>query len=104
VKTAFGLFRRASRVCLMSALGSDSDVTLMSPLDDVRVPRHKRSKEIMAQQSVRRGRKNQGFPPCYPSTLTGPVRELPYRLAALIIAASEAGQMAASDHRVRPLQ
>lgn len=33
-----------------------------------------------------------------------PVRELPYRLAALIIAASEAGQMAASDKRVRPLQ
>jgi len=23
----------------------------------------------MAQQSVRRGRKNQGFPPCYPGTL-----------------------------------
>lgn len=59
----------------------------------------------MAQQSVRRGRKNQGFPPCYPSTLMGdldPVRELPYGLAALIIAASEAGQMAASDHRARP--
>lgn len=55
----------------------------------------------MAQQSVRRGRKNQGFPPCYPSTLMGdldPVRELPYGLAALIIAASEAGQMAASDN------
>jgi hypothetical protein len=33
-----------------------------------------------------------------------PVRELPYRLAALIIAASEAGQMAASDCRVIPLQ
>ena len=33
-----------------------------------------------------------------------PVRELPYRLAALIIAASEAGQMAASDYRVRPIQ
>ena len=33
-----------------------------------------------------------------------PVRELPYRLAALIIAASEAGQMAASDNRVGPLQ
>jgi hypothetical protein len=32
-----------------------------------------------------------------------PVRELPYRLAALI-AASEAGQMAASDDRVRPVQ
>jgi len=33
-----------------------------------------------------------------------PVRELPYRLAALIIAASKAGQMAASDDRVRPIQ
>ncbi len=33
-----------------------------------------------------------------------PVRELPYRLAALIIAASEAGQMAASDNRVRQSQ
>jgi len=33
-----------------------------------------------------------------------PVRELPYRLAALIIAASKAGQMAASDYRVRPIQ
>jgi hypothetical protein len=33
-----------------------------------------------------------------------PVRELPYRLAAITIAASEAGQMAASDERVRPLQ
>jgi hypothetical protein len=33
-----------------------------------------------------------------------PVRELPYRLAAITIAASEAGQMAASDKRVRPLQ
>jgi hypothetical protein len=32
------------------------------------------------------------------------VHQLPYRLAALIIAAPEAGQMAASDHRVRPLQ
>jgi hypothetical protein len=33
-----------------------------------------------------------------------PVRELPYRLAALNTAAPEAGQMAASDKRVRPLQ
>ena len=40
------------------------------------------------------------FPPCLISTLMGdldPVRELPYGLAALITAASEAGQMAASD-------
>ena len=54
----------------------------------------------MAPQSARRGRKNQCFPPCYSSTLMGdldPVRELPYGLAAYIIAASEAGQMAASD-------
>jgi hypothetical protein len=54
----------------------------------------------MAPQSARRDRKNQGFPPCHPSTLVGdldPIRELPYGLAALIIAASEAGQMAASD-------
>ena len=42
----------------------------------------------MAPQSARRDRKNQCFPPCYPSTLVGdldPVRELPYGLAALII-------------------
>jgi len=54
----------------------------------------------MAPQSARRDRKNQGFPPCLISTLMGdldPVRELPYGLAALITAASEAGQMAASD-------
>jgi hypothetical protein len=54
----------------------------------------------MAPQSARRDRKNQRFPPCYSSTQLGdldPVRELPYGLAALIIAASEAGQMAASD-------
>jgi hypothetical protein len=54
----------------------------------------------MAPQSARRDRKNQRFPPCYSSTQLGdldPVRELPYGLAALVIAASEAGQMAASD-------
>ena len=54
----------------------------------------------MAPQSARRDQKNQCFPPCHPSTLVGdldPIRELPYGLAALIIAASEAGQMAASD-------
>jgi hypothetical protein len=60
----------------------------------------------MAPQSARRDRKNQCFPPCYRSTLLGdldPVRELPYGLAALIIAAPEAGQMAASD-QVSPTQ
>ena len=54
----------------------------------------------MAPQSARRDRKNQCFPPCYSNTLLGdldPVRELPYGLAAYIIAASAAGQMAASD-------
>jgi len=59
----------------------------------------------MARQSVRRGRKNQGFPPCFTSTLRViwiRSSELPYRLAAHHNAASEAGQMAASDHRVRP--
>ena len=53
----------------------------------------------MAPQSARRDRKNQGFPPCYPSTLMGdldPVRELPYGLAAHELH-QEAGQMAASD-------
>ena len=54
----------------------------------------------MAQQSARRGRKNQGFPPCFISTL----RVMWFRSAnspygpAAIIAASEAGQMAASDY------
>src|SRR3954447_26821089 len=53
----------------------------------------------MAPQSARRDRKNQGFPPCYPSTLMGdldPVRELPYGLAAHELH-QEAGQIAASD-------
>ena len=53
----------------------------------------------MAQQSARRGRKNQGFPPCREHDVGDmvPVRELPYGPAASD-AASEAGQMAASDH------
>src|SRR5215213_4934026 len=61
----------------------------------------------MAQQSVRRGRKNQGFPPCFTSTL----RVMWFRSANShtgsqhsSTAASEAGQMAASDDRVRPIQ
>ena len=58
----------------------------------------------MAQQSVRRGRKNQGFPPCFTSTL----RVMWFRSANShtgsqhsSTAASEAGQMAASDQRAR---
>jgi hypothetical protein len=53
----------------------------------------------MAPQSARRDRKNQGFPPCFTSTLLGdldPVRELPYGLAAYQLH-QEAGQMATSD-------
>ena len=43
-----------------------------------------RSKEGMAQQSARRGRKNQGFPPCHEHAVGDvvPVRELPYGPAA----------------------
>lgn len=53
----------------------------------------------MAQQSARRGRKNQGFPLCREHAVGDvvPVRELPYGPAASD-AASEAGQMAASDY------
>ena len=53
----------------------------------------------MAQQSARRGRKNQGFPLCHEHAVGDvvPVRELPYGPAASS-AASEAGQMAASDY------
>ena len=56
----------------------------------------------MAQQSARRDRENQGFPPCFEHALgdLDPVRELPYRPAALA-AASKAGQMAASDYASR---
>jgi hypothetical protein len=51
----------------------------------------------MAQQSVT-GSENQGFPLCYEHAVgdMDPVRELPYGPAASG-AASEAGQMAASD-------
>lgn len=53
----------------------------------------------MAQQSARRGRKNQGFPLCREHAVGDvvPVRELPYGPAASD-AASEAGQMAPSDY------
>jgi hypothetical protein len=53
----------------------------------------------MAQQSARRGRKNQGFPPCreHAAGDVVPVRELPYGPAASM-AATKAGQMAASDY------
>ena len=54
----------------------------------------------MAQQSARRGRDNQGFPLCFEHA-TGdldPVRELPYRPAAVFLPHSKAGQMTASDH------
>jgi len=54
----------------------------------------------MAQQSVRRGWDNQGLPLCFEHA-TGdldPVRELPYRPAAVFLPHSKAGQMTASDH------
>ena len=50
----------------------------------------------MAQQSVRRDRKNQGFPLCHEHAVV-PVRVVPYGPAASG-AASEAGQMAASNY------
>src|SRR5262249_17461269 len=54
----------------------------------------------MAQQSARRGRDNQGFPLCFEHALgdMGPVRELPYRPAAVFLPHQKAGQMTASDH------
>ena len=54
----------------------------------------------MAQQSARRGRDNQGFPLCFEhaSGDLDPVRELPYRPAAVSSCRIEAGQMTASDH------
>src|SRR5690242_21594953 len=54
----------------------------------------------MAQQSARRGWDNQGFPLCFEHAMgdLDPVRELPYRPAAVFLAASKAGQMTASDH------
>jgi hypothetical protein len=54
----------------------------------------------MAQQSVRRGWDNQGLPLCFEHA-TGdldPVRELPYRPAAVFLPHSKAGQMTASGH------
>jgi hypothetical protein len=41
----------------------------------------------MAQQSARRGRKNQGFPQCLEHALgdLDPARELPYRPAAALV-------------------
>ena len=58
----------------------------------------------MAQQSARRGRKSRDFPLCHERAVGGvvPVRELPYGPAASG-AASEAGQMAASDYAPEPL-
>ena len=54
----------------------------------------------MAQQSARRDRENQGFPPCFEHAMgdLDPVRELPYRPAALTSPHQQAGQMAASDY------
>src|SRR6516225_7080340 len=54
----------------------------------------------MAQQSARRGWDNQGFPLCFEHA-TGdldPVRETPIQAGGCLPAASEAGQMTASDH------
>ena len=44
-------------------------------------------KESMAQQSARRGRDNQGFPLCFEHAMgdLDPVRELPYRPAAVFL-------------------
>ena len=57
----------------------------------------------MAQQSVRPGRGNQGFPQCleHASGDLDLVRELPYKAGGCLPAASEAGQMTASDHAPR---
>jgi len=54
----------------------------------------------MAQQSARRGWDNQGFPLCFEHAVgdLDPVRELPYRPAAVFLPHSKAGQMTASDH------
>src|SRR4026207_2497422 len=53
----------------------------------------------MAQQSARRGRKNQVYSSCleHAFMIWSPVCELPYG-ACSFTAASEAGQMAASDY------
>ena len=54
----------------------------------------------MAQQSARRGWDNQGLPLCCEHALgdLDPVRELPYRPAAVFLPLSKTGQMTASDH------
>jgi hypothetical protein len=53
----------------------------------------------MAQQSARRGWDNQSFPLCFEHALgdLDPVRELPYRPAAVFLP-HQAEQMTASDH------
>jgi hypothetical protein len=54
----------------------------------------------MAQQSARRGRKNQVYSSCleHAFMIWSPVCELPYGPRSFIAASSEAGQMAASDY------
>src|SRR5215813_14085286 len=54
----------------------------------------------MAQQSARRGRKNQVYSSCleHAFMIWSPVCELPYGPRSFIAATSEAGQMAASDY------
>jgi hypothetical protein len=54
----------------------------------------------MAQQSARRGRKNQVYSSCleHAFMIWSPVCELPYGPRSFIAAPSEAGQMAASDY------
>src|SRR5689334_21083055 len=54
----------------------------------------------MAQQSARRGRKNQVYSSCleHAFMIWSPVCELPYGPRSFIAALSEAGQTAASDY------
>ena len=54
----------------------------------------------MAQQSARRGRKNQVYSSCleHAFMIWSPVCELPYGPCSFTAASSEAGQMAASDY------
>src|SRR3954462_5188534 len=54
----------------------------------------------MAQQSARRGRKNQVYSSCleHAFMIWSPVCELPYGPRSFIAASSEAGQMAASGY------
>ena len=55
----------------------------------------------MAQQSARRDWDNQGFPLCFEHALgdLDPVRELPYRPAAVFLPHLKAGQMTAPTTR-----